>query len=530
PIVFATKPHNEDLATFELTEEDKNNFEQFQTLRAETIDETIAPHVVGRLEAKKATLLTAHSVLEYEFKGKTRSGRLNTLFYGDTKTCKSTIVSDAISKLKLGEFLEGETSGRTGIAYTIDTDNKVIVWGSLVQNDLGLIAIDGFQQIKGEEMAQLREILEKGIVKVRRCISGDALARTRLIACANPKKNMEFYTYKCEALTPTSINFEEGFRPFKSTPDLTRWHILIPFGDKDIAIEKYLIEEYRKRQDEKEQGIIRETIDVKILRRHVLWLWSRTKEQIRFEEEAIKKILEESTSIQKEFSYSELPIVHNGFYEVVSRISIAFAGLYHSVDESHQNIIVTIKNVSQAIDYIRTMLESLELSSYAYTKKHNTTILDKEDAELRKLVNDVINEKIIEKLTLENKACSSNVLALHCGISPSTIKRRLELLQVKNLIKSKSGVGSTITDKGRLALKRYIKTGNKEEKQKDPFDPQFTQIRDAILKLQEEGTTTTEKNIFAKCGDEVKTSHFIMMKDNELLRLKNPQSNEFELT
>ncbi|MHA1866017.1 MAG: hypothetical protein ACTSWZ_05860 [Candidatus Heimdallarchaeaceae archaeon] len=493
PIIFHNEPLTDELHNFSLTNQDKQDFQIFRNLTDDIIDETVASNVVGRTLAKKAALLTFHSVLEFNYRNEQCNGLIRTLFYGDTKTCKSTIMQSLIKTINLGEFLEGETSGRTGIAYTIDNDTKTVIWGSLVYNDLGFVAIDGFQQLKGNEIAQLREVFEKGYIKVRRFASGEALARVRIIASANPKKNMEPYIYKCEAITPRSINYEEGFKPFHSTPDVTRWHIFIPFSTEDVEEEEFLTKNFQKRAEEKDNGIKREKINDSVLRRHILWAWSRTSEQIIFTDDALRSMLNESVRIQKEFSYSELPIVHNGFHEVIARISVAYACMYHSTDNNHENVIVDLSHVKKTIEFIETMFTRLDLSSYIYAKKHNTVILDDEEREIIDLLGDSTNRQILEALAIKG-TCSSKVLAEICNKSEETIKKnRLPKLQAKNLIESKRGVGNSITDKGIQAVKKYIKKSNESEEKNNSnslsLDGDLKIIYEKISELNNENCT-----------------------------------------
>lgn len=481
PIVFQIEPLADELQHFNLTTEDKTAFGKFRKLTLEVIDETIAPKVVGRIDAKIALLLTLHSVLEFEFKSSICYGLLRTLFIGDTKTCKSTIVEYMTKEIRLGEFINSETSSRTGIAYTIDTETRTVIWGALVQNDLGVIALDGFQQLKGEDTKQIREVLEKGFITVKRAASDNAFARTRIIACANPYKEMKNYLYVCEALTPKSTDYQEGFNPFSSSPDLTRWHLFIPFKDDDVDPEVYLTEDYERRELEAKQGITRERMDLTTLRRHVLWVWSRKREQIIFTKEATKEILNEAVRLQKEFAHPILPIVHNGYNEVIARVSVSFAALYHSTNEEQEEIIITKDHVELAIEFLENMIARLELSSFIYAKNKNTVIEDKEVRDLFELINKTPNQLILETLAIKGTT-SSKVLAEICRKSARTIKTRITELVAKGLTDSKRGVGNSLTDRGIQTIK-LLKSYGFEEKSDTEL------IMDKIIELSKSACT-----------------------------------------
>lgn len=483
PIAFQIEPLADELQHFNLQVEDKTAFNKFKKLTLEIIDETIAPKVVGRIDAKIALLLTLHSVLEFEFKNSLCYGLLRTLFFGDTKTCKSTIVEYITKELRLGEFINSETSSRTGIAYTIDTETRTVIWGSLVQNDLGFIALDGFQQLKGEDTKQLREAFEKGFIIVKRAASDNAFARPRIVACANPYKEMRNYLYACEALTPKSTDYLEGFNPFTSSPDLTRWHLFIPFKDDDVEPEEYLTDDYEERELEATQGVTREKIDHNTLRRHILWVWSRKREQIVFEKEATKEILNEAVRLQKEFAHPILPIVHNGYNEVIARVSVAFAAMYHSTNDTHEEIIITKEYVELAIEFLENMIARLELSSFIYAKNKNTVIEDKEVRELLDLISKTPNLVILETLAIKGTT-SSSVLAEICGKAQITVKRRINELAAKGLVEPKRGRGNSITERGIQAIKLLKSYGIEGKSDIELIIEKITELSKSVCTLE----------------------------------------------
>ena len=65
-------------------------------------------------------------------------------------------------------------------------------------------------------MESLREVRRKGRVVIRKVVSGVAPARTRILASANPRKSMEFYTFEAQAIADTKC--------FRDPVDITRGH------------------------------------------------------------------------------------------------------------------------------------------------------------------------------------------------------------------------------------------------------------------------------------------------------------------
>src|SRR5436309_10380584 len=93
-----------------------------------------------------------------------------------------------------------ETGSRAGVLYVIDSEAKTINWGVLPLADKTIAVIDGLQGANPEEFPQLREALREGLVTVKRKVSGEAHCRARIIASANPERDMASYTHRVEAL------------------------------------------------------------------------------------------------------------------------------------------------------------------------------------------------------------------------------------------------------------------------------------------------------------------------------------------
>jgi DNA replicative helicase MCM subunit Mcm2 (Cdc46/Mcm family) len=238
--ILATKVETleDQLSTFEITEEDKENWcNYFKNANPESMANNIAPHIVGeaRLIAKEAECLCLHSPIEIPTPdGNLIRGGLRILNFGDTKVGKSElgkgITGYGEDAYSFGEYIVGESAKRCGITYTIDTDNKAIIWGVLATNDFGLVVIDGLQSIFSDEIGELREALEQQKIIVRRSQSGEAFARTRVVACMNPREEMSNYVYPAQAL--------QSSYPFNNPPDVTRWDIFIPFSLDDVAFDE----------------------------------------------------------------------------------------------------------------------------------------------------------------------------------------------------------------------------------------------------------------------------------------------------
>lgn len=401
----------------------------------------INPDIIGekREIAKEAVISLCHSpplIPDIEKKKIIRGG-VRIVNYGDTKTGKSEVSKDITNEghYNLGEYTCAETSGRTGITYTIDTEKGAIIWGALALNDLGLVVMDGAQTMPSEEMAQLLEALEMQKIIVHRSVKGEALARTRTIINLNPAKPMNQYLYKCKALLDTYI--------FKNSQSITRHDIYLPFGLKDVSSEKIAFRKTIKRPIKKE-----------IFVNHVLWAWSRKPENIVYTDAAITSIKEQSKELIDTYCLQSLPIVHNGIRDIVTRLAVSKACELHSTDENNEKVIVETEHITLAVNFYKKVLDLNELREYKEDMEGKSKITDAEMIEIAKDLGDteytILNE-------LKHECKSSIQLAGVLGLTDRSVKDYYNKLKRHGLIETKTGVGAGLSAKGIIFVRWAIK-------------------------------------------------------------------------
>ncbi len=431
----------DEASDFEVGDEDRRLWTRYFMGRepGELLNQ-VASTMVGRPLAQEALLLLLHSVAVIpDIYGQPIRGCLRVLFYGDTKTHKSRSGKDlTIDHYGLGDYVVGETSSRAGLTYTIDSENRILIWGALPLNDLGLVVIDGLHSIHKEEWREFREALETMRVIVRRMVSGEALARVRILGIFNPgmrqHKPLSAYLYPCEALQDTWI--------FSDPPDITRWDIFIPFSTRDVP--EALIARARPRE---------RPIPDDVFLRHVRWVWSRRPDQIHYVEEAKRLIEREAERFIKAYSLDTIPIVHLGYRDVITRLSVAYAALLHSVDDSHEVIIVKAEHVERAVAFLEKMIEALELQEYRDEVEGRWEITASEAEEI---IADLDEETIAILNALRSGSKTSDELAELIGVSPSTIKRRYAVLKKHALIQTTPHRGVSLTYRGVNFVKTYL--------------------------------------------------------------------------
>lgn len=435
------KAFEDDLTKFKLTDNDidelNKNF-RYNLNVLNDLEKSISPELISLQLEKIGALLTAHSALRFKRPdGKITWGLLRAVYYGDTKTGKSTIINYLGNQIKILRIGKGETGSRAGLLYTVDTDANTLIWGFLPQQDCKMVAVDGFQKLYGEEWGEFREALEQNMVDVKKKVSGVAPCRVRLIACANPKGNTltEDYKYRCSAI--------REIRPLKEAPDITRFPIFFSFAHSDVSFEAKMSAKTHKPK------ISHDTI-----RKSVKWAWTRKIEQIKFEPGIDEKIENLSIKLANQFRSDSIPLIHSGFKDVYYRITVAFAMLYHSSDEIHSDVFVNIQHAFLTYRFLKQMYKKLELDKYISEEKDGCKI------NMEELIDELGQVELEILKIISIKPLNKKILATKLKISENTIRRHANTLKNFDLIKS-GNYGYKITTNGL----KFIKEMNEKPEQ-----------------------------------------------------------------
>src|SRR5207302_7259953 len=147
-LVYKVEPLEQSFETYKPTVKDHEAFRKYfqknPNLRVD-IDRTIAPHIVGRENAKLVAALTLHSPLFLNVECRQKRGGLTSLFTGDSTNGKSDIMEWCHDELKIGEAVVGESASRAGVTYAVDAEHDLIRWGALPLADRTIAYLDGMQ-------------------------------------------------------------------------------------------------------------------------------------------------------------------------------------------------------------------------------------------------------------------------------------------------------------------------------------------------------------------------------------------------
>ncbi|MEM1710716.1 MAG: hypothetical protein QW820_07485, partial [Sulfolobales archaeon] len=437
PVVLATEvePLNEVLerlvVTPELLKEAGFRASSYEELKQQ-VDRVFAPDIVGRPLAKVAYALTLFSVENLSFRSNVEDdGLIWTLFFGDTRTGKSTTARWVYDKLKLGAYTVAETGSRAGLLYTVDTDLKTIIWGAVTLADREYAVIDGFDRLPPNEWMEFREARVNRRVMVRKKEQGDAPFRVRTVFCANPKNPLSTYAYPVEALRDIRTLSGED-----AGASITRIDLFIPFGVEDVPSDNIV-----------EAATQDPTIEEEKLRLKLLLAWKA--ERAVFTPETIKRLQEIAKGIIEKYKGLKIQVVHNGYFHTVAKIAAAFASLLgkYRLTERGLEVVVTEDVIPFVEAFFNEYFTALGLEGFLASYQ-----VDVEELLERVLQDEILTNAllVIYQRTREGGTISKSELGAVLGIRKHDKQQELVTrLEQLHLILSRPGKGLVLTVEGR---------------------------------------------------------------------------------
>jgi len=361
-LIRKAEPISGSLAKFTLSEERREQLSRLfqpapgQTIAAkmEEIHQDLERNVTriwGRQLVAMAVDLTYHSVIGFRFQGEThRRGWLQTLIIGDTREGKSQIAERIRDHYGLGLRISGETASRTGLVYNLqESQGWFLSWGVIPMNDRRLVIIDEFGGLDEEEIALMSDLRSSGIAEVRRVVSAQTPARTRLIFITNPRtgRAIASYTYAVQAIRTI----------FSKSEDIARLDLAVAVKAGEVPPE-VMNQHISAMRD------VRHVYTADLCRDLVLWAWTRRPEQVIFTPDAEEYIL--ALARAQEGTECDIPLVSAADFRFkLARVSAAVAARLFSAGGDGDELIVHPAHVEFAAEYMQELYRGLEYEQYA---------------------------------------------------------------------------------------------------------------------------------------------------------------------
>lgn len=366
-VLKSAKPLQDSISGFAITDEMREALRIFQVQEGQTIKDKFeeihnqfshnVTHIFGRNDLLTALDLVFHSVLQFSFQGvPVNKGWLETLIIGDTRTGKSESTERMMSFYRLGEMVFGENTSFAGLVGGMQQTQSrwFITWGKIPLNDRRLTVIDEASGLSVDDFARMSGIRSSGIAEITKIQTEKALARTRLIWISNPRSGraLKTYGYGVEAVTELIGKSE----------DVARFDFVVSAASEEIPTE--LINQFASSEECPPLTYAQE-----LCRGLILWTWSRKPNDIVFEPEATKLILEKAIEMGKFYS-TKVPLVEPANQRIkIARIAAATAARVYSTDESGRQVIIKTEHVEFAVNYLNEIYSKPSLDYAALSRQ-----------------------------------------------------------------------------------------------------------------------------------------------------------------
>lgn len=380
-IADSVEPLQSQLSTFTLNEDELEELKIFQTdgspfdkvAEIQKIFMHNFTYIYGRDDLHMAMDLVFHSVRWIDFQKRRTKGWLDILVIGDTGQGKSTLAELFMQHYNLGTMAAGESSSRTGLAYSIQMvagETAWVAFGLLARANGYLVVIDEAHGIAPADFRQLTLIRSKGIIDVKMVAWGTAEAQVRAIWIANPKTHMALgsYGYPVMAIPDVpAFGAYEDIRRF----DFAIGQVADRLDDEVLNQDVYKLEELDNPYTEER------------CRNLILWVWTLTPEQIIISKETEAYTLRAAVKLAASY-VPTIPLIEPAdTKQKIIRIAAAFAGrTFNSPDG--KTLVIENRHVDAATQFINNIYKSPDMDYFGYSEDHMKIELSSAQLESRK--------------------------------------------------------------------------------------------------------------------------------------------------
>lgn len=265
--------------------------------------------------------LTYHSPLQFKYNGRTEKGYPEGLIVGESRTGKSETAIGLNRFYGLGNFTacKGATvAGLLGGADKLPSGGHRIKWGKIPRNHRSLVILDEMSGMPTDVMSKLTDMRSSGVATVEKIVGGKAPAATRLLWISNPRNGSRGEPKNIRDF-PTGVQMVSEL--VGSDEDIARFDFCMAIARPSeyaspmakAEMEAYPREDYR--------DLIR-------------WIWSRTAEQIVWDEGVEEYVWQVSKELNARYD-TNIKFFGAEAWKKLARIAVACAGCCFSTDSAN---------------------------------------------------------------------------------------------------------------------------------------------------------------------------------------------------
>lgn len=310
-------------------------------------------------------------------------------------------------------------AGLVGGAQQIG-NHWMISWGRIPLNDRGLVIIDEASELKDSDWTRMSRIRSEGVAEVTKIQQQLTNARCRLLFLANPpSKAMSNYTFGVHALKDL----------VHAPEDIARFDFACVVSHEEVSVENI------NKQYDTTDFLFSSALE----RELIMWIWSRTSDQIHFTPEAVEEIFNVSNRSGKFYDIG-IPLIQGENVRFkIAKMAIAFAGRLYSSSEHGSTLLVKRLHVKCAASFVRMLYKSDVNGYYDHSwqrKQLNPELQQKNIDALVAYFNAYKSQDEAYQYLLNNTYITARDLTEHLNVSIQTATEIVSrLIQYKCIIK-----------------------------------------------------------------------------------------------
>jgi len=383
-----------------------------------------------RRDLHLAFLIGFCSILHYNLDGEVAFGTIDCLLAGDSSQGKSKIAESLVNYFGLGMIHDCGNAKRTGLVGGIEqmgTKGRWFVkWGVIPRNDRQLVILEEIKGASEEVIGTLRGMRSKKEAEILGISNRISPARTRLIMISNPRSN-----------TKDVASYDFGIKIVKELmgqlEDVRRLDLAMVISKEEM--------------DEKlRDSLVKSNLQQKpkysneAWRKLILWIWTRTVEQIKFEKGFRELCLDFSRKLYKQFTET-IPLVDSGsMRHKLTKIAASIAAMTFNVEEgSGDNLLIEKIHLEYAYNFLVKIYsnETCGYKAFSENDAFSKTLKDQDIKFLRKRLKETKYPKELVEQLLHADEIDRNSLMDWCDISMDAAQKLLgDLVRKRALFKT----------------------------------------------------------------------------------------------
>lgn len=344
-IVHKSEDSDNALNTFKMTDEIYEQLKVFQGDPFDKMKERVEQaHALTRTFVPPEMIVHAvniifHSPLKFKINDVDLKGFPEGLIIGESRTGKSETARKILEHYKIGNMLAvkgATTAGLLGGAEKMTSGGFRIAWGTIPRNHKSILILDEMSGMAKEVMASLTDLRSSQTATVHKMATGKAPAQTRMLWLSNPRVQ----------LNGTS----KDIREYPSGVDVV---LDLVGSDEDIARFDFCMLIVRE-EGKSASPLIKPRVQAypsEWYRDLIYWIWSRTEDQILFDEACPEYIVHHANQLNLQFD-SRIKFFGVEAWKKIARVAVACAGATFSTDDG-VHLIVKREHIDWACDFLQ---------------------------------------------------------------------------------------------------------------------------------------------------------------------------------